>query len=174
LSPFFMQSIATAFACNMTRVATVSFGYPGGGDAGGLRMPWLGFNDPLHFISHHGNQGEKLDKYQKMNGWVASQVKYLMDQLAAVTLSTGETLLDQTVLYWYNRHGDGDAHTNFALPNIILGGAGGYFRMGQVLTLDKTSPTKVLISLANAMGVQLSSLGSGAYRETTPLSGITA
>ena len=174
LSPFFMQSIATAFACNMTKVATVTFGYPGGGGEGGLRMPWLGFTDALHAVSHHGGGADKLTKYQKMNGWIASQVKYLMDQLAAVSLPTGGTLLDQTVLYWYNRHGDGNAHTNFALPNVLLGGTGGYFKMGQVLSLDKTSPTKVLISIANSMGVTLPSLGSGGLKDTAPLSGITA
>ncbi len=173
LSPFFMQSIATAFACNMTRVASVTFGYPGGGGEGGLRMPWLTFNDALHAMSHHGNDPTKLSRYQQMNAWIASQVKYLMDQLAAVTTPTG-TLLDQTTLYWFNRHGDGEAHTNFALPNVLLGGTGGYFKMGQVLSLPRTSPTKVLISIAKAMGVDLPSLGSGALMDTAPLAGITA
>jgi Protein of unknown function (DUF1552) len=179
LSAFFMQTIAAAFACNMTRVASVTFGYPGGGGEGGLRMPWLtmpgggNFTDALHAVSHHGGGAEKLTKYQLMNGWIASQVKYLMDQLAAVTTPTG-TLLDQTTLYWFNRHGDGEGHTNFALPNVLLGGTGGYFKMGQVLSLPKTSPTKVLISIANAMGVELASLGSGALRDTAPLAGITA
>jgi hypothetical protein len=172
LSPFFMESIAIAFACNMTRVASVTFGYPGGGDAGGLRMPWLGFTDSLHGVSHHANRADFLEKYQKMNGWIASEVKYLMDKLAAVTTPEG-TLLDQTTIYWYNRHGDGDAHTNFALPNLILGGTGGYFKMGQVLTLPATSPTRVLISLANSMGVELAALGSGVFRDTQPLSGLT-
>lgn len=173
MSPFFMQSIATSFACNMTKVASVTFGYPGGGGEGGLRMPWLGFTDALHSVSHHGNTADKLTKYQKMNGWIASQVKYLMDQLAAVTVPGG-TLLDQTTLYWFNRHGDGNSHTNFALPNVILGGTGGYFKTGQVLSLPATSPTKVLISIANAMGVNLPSFGSGSFKDTSPLAGITA
>ncbi len=173
LSPFFMQSIATAFACDLTRVASVTFGYPGGGGEGGLRMPWLGFNDALHSVSHHGDDPVKVSKYQQMNAWIAGQVKYLMDRLADIKTPTG-TLLDETTLYWYNRHGDGHTHSNFALPNVLLGGTGGYFKMGQVLSLPKTSPTKVLISIANAMGVNLPSLGSGALKDTAPLAGITA
>jgi hypothetical protein len=173
LSPFFMQSIATAFGCGMTRVATVTFGYPGGGGEGGLRMPWLGFSDALHAISHHGNTADKLTKYKQMNTWIASQVRFLMDQLAAIPTPTGN-LLDVTTLYWLNRHGDGNGHTNFALPNVILGGTGGYFKMGQVLSLPKTSPTKVLISLANAMGVNINTFGSGGFMDTGPLAGITA
>jgi hypothetical protein len=173
LAPFFMQSIATAFNCGMTRVASLSFGYPGGGGAGGLRMPWLGFSDAQHSVSHHGNGAEKLRKYGLMNAWTVSQVKFLLDQLAATPTPTG-TLLDETTVYLFNRHGDGNGHTNFALPNVILGGTGGYFKTGQVLALPKTSPTKVLISIANAMGVDVASFGSGAYADTSPLAGITA
>ena len=173
LAPFFMQSIATAFNCGMTRVASVTFGYPGGGGAGGLRMPWLGFSDAQHSVSHHGNGAEKLRKYGLMNAWTVSQVKLLLDELAAVPIPGG-TLLDQTTIYLFNRHGDGNGHTNFALPNVVLGGTGGYFKTGQVLALPKTSPTKVLISVANAMGVDVPSFGSGAYADNSPLAGVTA
>ena len=173
LAPFFMQTIATAFNCGMTRVASLSFGYPGGGGAGGLRMPWLGFSDAQHSVSHHGNGAEKLRKYGLMNAWTVSQVKLLLDELAAVP-TPGGTLLDETTVYLFNRHGDGNGHTNFALPNVILGGTGGYFKTGQVLALPKTSPTKVLISIANAMGVEVPSFGSGAYVDTAALAGITA
>ena len=174
LSPFFMDIIATSFACNLTKVASVTFGYPGGGDAGGLRMPWLGFTDPLHFVSHHNNDATLLGKYQKMNQWIAGQVAGLMQRLAARPSATGTgTLLDETTIYWFNRHGDGNGHTNYALPNIILGGTGGYFKMGRWLQLSATNPTKVLISIANAMGLNLSSFGETSFQDTSPLTTLT-
>ena len=172
LAPFFLSSIATAFNCGMTKVASVTFGYPGGGGEGGLRMPWLGFADAQHSVSHHGGGGEKLRKYGLMNAWTMSQVKFLMDELAAIPTTTGN-LLDDTTIYFFNRHGDGNGHTNFALPNLILGGTGGYFKTGQILALPKTSPTQVLISIANAMGVDVKTFGSGAFMDTSPLAGIT-
>jgi hypothetical protein len=174
LCPFFMDIISAAFACNIAKVASVTFGYPGGGDAGGLRMPWLGFTDPLHFVSHHGGDPTKLDKYKRMSTWIASQIAYLMQKLAAVADGTnGKTLLDQTTIYWFNRHGDGDSHSNTNLPSVLLGGSGGYFKMGQYLQLPATSPTKVLISIANAMGVDVPSFGKDAWKDTAPLAGIT-
>jgi hypothetical protein len=175
LSPFFMDMIATAFQCNMTKVASVTFGYPGGGDAGGLRMPWLGFNDPLHLVSHHGGNATKLDKYKQMTTWIAGEIAGLMDRLAAIPSATGSgTLLDETTIYWFNRHGDGDSHANFALPNVILGGTGGYFKMGRWLQMPRTNPTQVLISLANAMGVNVPSFGETGLMATSPMSGLTA
>ena len=172
LSPFFLQSIAVALGCGMTRVASLSFGYPGGGGAGGLRMPWLGFSDAQHSVSHHGNGADKMRKYGAMNAWTHGQVKFLLDELAAIPTPTG-TVLDDTIVYLFNRHGDGNGHTNFALPNLILGGTGGTFKTGQVMKLPKTSPTKLLISIAHAMGVDVKTHGSGAYLDTSPLAGIT-
>jgi hypothetical protein len=174
LTPFFMDIISAAFACNITKVASVTFGYPGGGDAGGLRMPWLGFTDPLHFVSHHGGDPTKLDKYMQMSRWIASQIAYLMQKLAAVQDgTTGQTLLDQTTIYWFNRHGDGDSHSNTNLPNVLLGGTGGYFKMGRYLQLPATNPTQVLISIANAMGVDVPSFGKDIFKDTQPLAGLT-
>lgn len=173
LAPFYMDLISSAFACNLSKVASVTFGYPGGGDAGGLRMPWLGFTDPLHGVSHHGNNPTALDKYQRMHTWIASQIAGLMDRLAAVKDPTGVSLLDQTVIYWFNRHGDGNAHSNFALPNVLLGGAGGAFQMGRFLQLPATSPTKVLISIANAMGVDVPSFGELEFTETSGLAALS-
>lgn len=173
LCPFFMDIIASAFSCDLTKVATVTFGYPGGGDAGGLRMPWLGFTDPLHGVSHHGGNATQLDKYKQMHTWIATQIAGLMTRLAALKDANGVSLLDQTVIYWFNRHGDGDSHSNWALPNILLGGAGGYFKMGRYLQLPTTNPTQVLISIANALGVDVPSFGSDAYKATSGLAALT-
>lgn len=172
LCPFFMDLISASFACDMTHVASITFGYPGGGDAGGLRMPWLGFTDPLHGVSHHARNATQLEKYTKMSQWVASQIAGLMDRLAVAKDSAGVSLLEQTVIYWFNRHGDGDTHTNYALPNILLGGSGGYFRMGRFLRLPATSPTKVLISMANSMGVDPGTFGEFEFSETDALAGL--
>lgn len=173
LCPFFMNLIATAFHCDLTKVASVTFGYPGGGNEGGLRMPWLGFTEPMHMVSHHAHNAARLEQYTKMHNWIASQIAGLMQALAVLKDSNGVPLLDQTVIYWFNRHGDGDSHSNDALPNILLGGAGGYFKMGRYLQLPATSPTQVLISIANSMGVDVPTFGELEFTATSDLTGLT-
>lgn len=191
-SKFIMQTVSIAFACGMNKVATVSFGYPGGGGVGGLRMPWLKYNnqsfdDPLHFVSHHNGDTALEAKYALMNQWIISQMALLMDLLAAIPTASGGTLLDDTVIYLTNRHGTGNGHTNYALPGIIGGGAGGYFKTGQNVVLAKaTSPTDVLISMASAMGVAMPAFpmptfngvacasAGGPYASTTELTQIKA
>jgi hypothetical protein len=108
-----------------------------------------------------------------MHTWIATQIAGLMDRLAALKDPNGVSLLDQTVIYWFNRHGDGDSHSNFALPNILLGGAGGYFKMGRYLQLPTTNPSKVLISIANAMGVDVPTFGEAPLAANSALSALT-
>jgi Protein of unknown function (DUF1552) len=192
LSNFIMQTISIAFSCGMNNVATVSFGYPGGGGVGGLRMPWLSYNkasfdDPLHFVSHNNGNAALVAKYALMNQWIVSQMALLMDLLKAIPTAGGGTLLDETVIYLTNRHGDGNGHTNYALPAIIGGGAGGYFETGQNVVLAKaTSPTDVLVSIGRSMGVPISTFplptfngvacpsANGPYSSTTELEQIKA
>ena len=59
-------------------------------------------------------------------------------------------------------------------PWTFGGGTGGYFKMGQYLQLPATNPTKVLISLANAMGVNVPMFGKDIFKDTSPLAGLTA
>jgi hypothetical protein len=172
LSPLFMDIIAGAFSCGLTKVASISFGYPGGGGEGGLRMPWLGFSNAQHGVSHHNEQAANVQKYSAMNKWTYGQVAYLMQQLDAVP-HAGGSLLDQTLIYVFNRHGEGNAHTNFALPNLVLGGCGNHFKMGRFLQLPRTNPTNLLISLAHAMGVELTEFGQDALKAQGPLAGLT-
>jgi len=46
--------------------------------------------------------------------------------------------------------------------------------MGRYLQLPATSPTKVLISIANAMGVDVPTFGKDAFTATAGLSALTA
>jgi hypothetical protein len=172
LCPFFMDVLSTAFACELSRVASITFGYPGGGSAGGLRMPWLGFTDPLHAVSHNGGQPAKKDKQTRMLRWIASQIAALLDRLAAAPFEDG-SVLDYTTLYWFNRHGDGNAHSNDRLPCILAGGTGGYFDMGRSLQLGESNVTQLLISIAHSMGVELDAFGVGDLRAEGPLPGLS-
>jgi hypothetical protein len=190
-SKFIMQTTSIVFNCAMNKVVTVSFGYPGGGGVGGLRMPWLTFNgvsfdDPLHFVSHNNGDATLSAKYALMNQWIISQVALLMDLLKAIPTASG-TLLDETVIYLTNRHGNGNGHTNYALPGVIAGGAGGYFKTGQNVVLSQaTNPTNALISIASSMGVAVPSFplptfngvacpsAGGPYSSTTEITQIKA
>jgi hypothetical protein len=165
--------IALAFACDLTRVASLSMAWEGGGSNGGLFFTWLGFTNTHHSMSHHGASADKRLKYNKITTWHAQQVARMLDTLKRYPHPEGGTLYDQTLVWWMFRHGDGNAHANFAVPGVLAGGAGGAFgRMGRYLNLPGTDHARLPFSMVNAMGLDLDGFGVAENRVTAPLAGL--
>ena len=57
--------MALAFEADLTRVFTFMLNR----EASQLVFPDLGFNEPWHHVSHHGNEPEKLALLVKLNTW---------------------------------------------------------------------------------------------------------
>ena len=57
--------VALAFACDLTRVASISLSFEGGGSTGGLIHTWLGFNANHHGSSHHGGNATKRERFNR-------------------------------------------------------------------------------------------------------------
>jgi hypothetical protein len=168
--------IALAFACDLTRVASLSMVWEGGGSNGGLFFTWLGFNNNHHGMSHHAGNADKRAKYNKVTVWHAQQVARLLDTLKRYPHPEGGTLYDQTLVWWMFRHGDGNAHANFAVPGILAGGAGGALGGpgGRYLNLPATDHARLPFTMVNAMGIELDGFGLGENRATAPLPGVLA
>ena len=171
-----MQDMAAlAFACDLTRVASISVSFEGGGGTGGLIPSWLGFNNNHHGCSHHAGNADKRSKYNLMTRWYSTMVARLLDTLGKHAHPEGGTVLDHTVVWWMFRHGDGNAHANFGIPGIIAGGAGGYYgQMGRFHSVPGSELSAFLLSMVNAMGVDVPSFGLAENRVTAPLSFLRA
>jgi hypothetical protein len=164
----FQAITALAFACDLTRVATTTFGYPGGGGVGGLHPTWLGINDAHHGLSHHGGDPAKTGKIAMLMKWFGLQVAQQLDQLAKYPDPSGSgTLLDHTIVFWGSRHGEGNGHTNENIPCLFAGGGTEVFgQPGRFLNLPGTNWCSLLLSLAKAYGVQVDSFGLGPLKAT--------
>ena len=57
--------MALAYEADLTRVFTFMLNR----EASQLVFPNLGFNEPWHHVSHHGNEPEKLAQLVKLNTW---------------------------------------------------------------------------------------------------------
>jgi hypothetical protein len=173
LSANMQDMVALAFASDLTRVASISMSFEGGGGSGGLVHTWLGFRNPHHGMSHHGGNADKRAKYNQITTWYAGQVARLLDQLKRYPHPDGGTLFDQTLVWWMFRHGDGNAHANFGVPGILAGGAGRFFGpMGRFLSLPATDFAHLPFSMVNAMGIDLEGFGIAENRVTAPLAGL--
>jgi len=160
-----MMDIAThILACDVTRVLTLQLSYA----FSNVTHSWLGHSSGHHTMSHDG--ADRRTELQAIDNWYAKQVAYLLGKLDAVNEGTG-TLLDNTLVVWGRELGS-TAHRMERVPFILAGKAGGALRTGRFLSYDKLEHAKLLVSVAQLMG--LSTVNTVGNRQTSagPLAGL--
>ncbi|AFE04478.1 Tat pathway signal sequence domain-containing protein [Corallococcus coralloides DSM 2259] len=185
LTELHMDLIARAFACDLTRVVTMTIPGPS--------MPWIGIDEDIHNdIAHRTDTQSEPARTEirlrmvAVQRWYSEQVARLMDTLKSIPEGSG-TVLDNTVILWGNELGDAAGHMNVSIPTVLAGGAGGKFRMGRMLSLragkdplgswkgpgtpleGAVPHNKLLTSIAQAFGVNVDRFGHDDYAGTLDL-----
>ena len=155
-----MDMIVSALACDQTRVASMQFSR----SVSQMTFPALNISEGHHDLSHMGdNDTVAKDKLIAINTYYAQQVAYLLGKLDAVKETNG-TLLDNSLVLWVNELAKGNAHSHEPLPVVIAGKCGGALRTGRFVQYAQQQPhNNLLVSVANAMGVALTTFGNPAY-----------
>ncbi len=122
--PAFYQAaadlIATAFACNVSRVAVMSVIPSFTNFTGNWHM------DVAHMYSTPEAQAWLVQEYQKNFERVFA---YLASRLDGITDADGKSVLDNTLMIWSQESGAG-THSGYQMPVITAGSAGGFFKTG--------------------------------------------
>ena len=112
--------MALAFEADLTRVFTFMLNR----EASQLVFPDLGFNEPWHHVSHHGNEPEKLALLVKLNTWQIELFGRFLERLQSTPDGDG-TLLDHSVILWGSGMSDSNTHSPLDVPYLMVGkGAG--------------------------------------------------
>jgi hypothetical protein len=144
--------MTAALKCDVTRVATLQFGDATGGS---VTFPVVNVGRNWHSLGHNpGADKLVVDK------WCMTQFASLIDMFKAVPEGTGN-MLDHSFILWANHMESGDSHQAVKLPWIIAGKNNGFFKAGQSLPNTGKNNTHVLATIANSMGVPLTSFGDG-------------
>jgi hypothetical protein len=100
--------------------------------------------------------------------WFAEQFAYLLGKLDAAPDPDGGTLLDSTLVLWCKEMGDSRDHVCTNVPMVI---AGAGFETGRYLKTGGASHAKMLVSIAEALGVPTASFGDASHG-SGPLAGL--
>lgn len=148
--------LVNALSNDMTRVATLQFMR----SVGMAQMRWLGVEEGHHALSHDPDDNkDSYAKLEKINTWFCGEFAYMAKRLAETPEPTGEgNMLDNTLLVWMNELGKGNTHALDNIPCVIVGGGAG-FKMGRSLKFDKMAHNRLWITLAKAMGHDISTFG---------------
>ena len=170
---------AAAFAADMTRVIVCQCGDQG--DAN-LILSWLGFQsggpnpqDPntgdlngYHSIAHR-NDADKTT----CDTWFQQQLAYMIGNMKAVTDPTGASILDNSLFVAMNNMRTG-THEVTAVPVVMAGSLGGYFKTGQSLALSGVNNNRLLLSILSGFGYPMTTFGTASYCAGGPLTQLNA
>ena len=145
-----MDLMAMAFACDLTRVGTLQWGYA----AANTRHPWVGANEWFHELSHApSSDTTSVERFIAAQRWYSEQLAYFMGQLDAIPEGDG-TVLDHTTIAVVNELSEARLHTHQNMPWMLAGGTSGAFRMGRYVQYENKSHNDLLVSLCQAMGLE--------------------
>ena len=132
-----MDLLASAIACDLTRVATLQWG------GTGVYAPYLGstFKTDHHTLSHD-DQSAAGSPIEVIQTWYAKHFAYLLAKLDAIPEGNG-TVLDNTAVVWFSEIAQG-SHEHYDMPFVIAGQAGGFFKTGRYVNLNPGSKHVVL------------------------------
>lgn len=171
----FCDLLCASFRCDLTRVASLTLTDVGGD---GLVFSWLGdeFTGPgdeypirqYHDITHRAGQSpEHTARKNRVEQWFHEQIAYIAQQLEDTPEGSG-TMLDNTLIVVTNSMGVN--HDSRVVPFTLIGNLDGYFSTGRYVQFPQSNGlgvahNRLLVTIANAMGVNGSAFGSPEYSQ---------
>ncbi len=181
VAPQMVDILANAFACDLTRVASLEISRPYGAS---VYYPWLGVKESHHGLAHSTATATRLTALNKVYGWYFSQVAALAEKLKAIPDPDGGSMLDWTVIITVSEFADGHHRANY-MPTTLVGGSRAGLRGGRVLHFGSTSGegatvgaaqpmNRLFLNIANDLaGMNLPTIGEPSYCVAGKLPGVT-
>jgi hypothetical protein len=164
-----LKLLVAALSCDLTRVATLQLADALGSGISLGFVPGMTNRDGAEWAAvaqAPAPAGAALDRKRLMDKWLMGLLAKLLDQLAAAQL------LDDSVVLWGTPMRDGADANMQAIPWLLAGSCGGYFKTGQVADSAGKPLHGVLAELCNAMGVPVEFFGDRTIG--APMSGLKA
>jgi hypothetical protein len=147
--------IAVAYQADMTRVVTFAMAAEGTDRA----YPNLGVPGGFHPVSHHTNTRERIDELLKIQRYHMERFAEFVKKLADTKEGEG-SVLDHSLFLYGSNMGNSNAHDNYPLPEILLGGANGAHKGGKNLVLPERTPLANLhLSILEKLGIEQDKFG---------------
>src|SRR5688572_14367762 len=152
--------LAVAFQADLTRIFT----YMMAREASMRTFPVLGISEAHHDVSHHGNQGPKMQQHAKITTHFMGLFAKFVERLKAAPEGDG-SVLDHSLIAFGTGMSDGQAHNAYPLPFTLVGGAGGRLKGNRFIVAPEwTSIANVWLSVADMFGTPLEKFGESTGR----------
>jgi hypothetical protein len=164
----YCQILTHAMACDQTRVVNLNI------SQGMTNLRREGDPTSHHSYTHEEPVDPKLG-YQVKCSWFQQLYFQHLYNFAAMLDAVKEgdkSLLDHMILFAYTDHGAPRLHSVRNYPFITIGDGNGRMKTGMHFPTPGDAATRVTLTVQQAMGVPVSSWGTGANHVTSPVSGV--
>ena len=156
--------IALAYQADLTRVAT----YVMAAEGTDRPYPNLRVAGGFHPTSHHANQRERIAELQRIQRWHMEKFSAFLKKLADTRDGDG-SVLDHSLFLYGSNMGNSNAHDNYPLPEVLIGGANGKHVGGKNVVLPERTPLANLhLTILDKLGIRQDNFGNS----TGPLNGV--
>ena len=148
--------IALAYQADLTRVAT----YVMAAEGTDRPYPNLRVAGGFHPTSHHANQRERIAELSRIQRFHMEQFAAFLKKLADTKEGEGN-ILDHSLFLYGSNMGNSNAHDNYPLPEVLIGGANGKHKGGKNLVLPERTPLANLhLTMLDRLGIPQESFGN--------------
>ena len=156
------EMLALAYQADVTRVSCFQMAR----ELSGRTYPEIGVPEAHHSVSHHQLNPHNIEQYTKINTHHVSLFSKLIERMHNTPDGDG-TLLDHTIMLYGTGMGDGDHHTPYNLPVILVGGGCGTLAGGRHMKYEMDTPFMNLgLTLLDKVGVHLDRISDSTGRLT--------
>jgi hypothetical protein len=155
-----LDIVVLALQMDRTRVATLMLN----NDLSSVVFPSLqGIRGGNHELSHHANDADRLDMYQRVNQHFVKLWGEALRKMADT--NEGErSLLDNSMVLLTSSLWDGNAHDSTQLPLLLAGGGGGTIRGGRMLDFtgeakEERKLCRLHLAMMDRMGLRMERFG---------------
>lgn len=138
-----------AFQTDSTRVATFLLANEGSNRA----FPEIGIPEGHHFLSHHRNQKDMIDKVAEIDLFYMQQFARFLEKLEATKDVDGHSMLHNSMIVYGSGNSDGNRHTHVNLPILLAGSGGGSITPGRITKFDAQPMSNLFLSMADRLGM---------------------
>ena len=137
-----------AFQTDSTRVATFLLANEGSNRA----FPEIGIPEGHHFLSHHRNQKDMIDKVAEIDLFYMQQFARFLEKLEQTKDVDGHSMLHNSMIVYGSGNSDGNRHTHVNLPVLLAGSGGGSLNPGRYVKFDGQPMSNLFLSMADRLG----------------------
>jgi hypothetical protein len=146
--------IALAYQANLTRIFTYMMAAEGSNQT----YNHVGVSDAFHPLSHHQNDKGKKERLVKIQTFHTEAFAKFLAKLAAMPDGDG-SMLDHAILLYGSNMSNSNAHDEFPLPTLVVGGAGKMKGNQHIKMPDHTQLANLLLTLIHRAGIDEAKVG---------------